>query len=202
MFSCARMAAPSSFSHWLPSVWSKCQWVLIRCLIGSRLRLLTASRMRGRVTVMPASMNSLPSPPVRTAILPPEPSRMLTLPRRLWTVTGVFAAESRIRSTMLRASANACEGLSHPPLEAKPAATAQHMQKPRRERVCRPTRAPPAPWDAPSMGTTFCSEPTGPPSWMPALEIGRIEAVAPIERRMLRPAGGEHASLSVKRLSA
>ena len=43
MLSCAIMAAPSAFSHVLPSAWSNCQWVLIRCLIGSRLRLLAAS---------------------------------------------------------------------------------------------------------------------------------------------------------------
>jgi hypothetical protein len=83
VFSCAMIAAPSAFSHVLPSAWSKCQWVSIRCLIGSRLRPLAASRIRGRDAVIPASMKTLPSLPVRTAMLPPEPSKMLTLPRSL-----------------------------------------------------------------------------------------------------------------------
>src|SRR5215470_839954 len=37
VFVCARMVAPAACIHSLPSVWSKCQWVLIRCLIGSEL---------------------------------------------------------------------------------------------------------------------------------------------------------------------
>jgi hypothetical protein len=64
-----------------------------------------ASRIRGRVPVIPASINTLPSAPVRTAILPPEPSRMLTLPRSLWTLMRALAASSRNASTILRASA-------------------------------------------------------------------------------------------------
>src|SRR5215469_1508445 len=92
------MAAPSAFSHSLPSVWSKCQCVLIRCLIGSRLRLLAASKIRERETVIPASMNTLPSAPVKTAILPPEPSRALqgadVTPQLVdldWCLSGIIA---------------------------------------------------------------------------------------------------------------
>src|SRR5215831_6237371 len=77
------MAAPSAFIHVLPSAWSKCQWVLIRCLIGSRLRLLAALRIRERDAVIPASMKTLPSDPVSTAMFPPDPSKMLTSRRSL-----------------------------------------------------------------------------------------------------------------------
>ena len=37
VFSCAVMAAPAKCNHSLPSVWSVCQWLLIRFLIGSWL---------------------------------------------------------------------------------------------------------------------------------------------------------------------
>src|SRR2546422_953033 len=37
VFSWARMAAPAECNHSFPSVWSKCQWELMRCLIGSEL---------------------------------------------------------------------------------------------------------------------------------------------------------------------
>src|SRR5690242_13445306 len=37
VFSWARMVAPAECNQSFPSVWSKCQWVLIRCLIGSEL---------------------------------------------------------------------------------------------------------------------------------------------------------------------
>ena len=37
---------------------------------------------------MPASMSTLPSGPVSTAILPPEPSSTLTLLRSLWVTIG------------------------------------------------------------------------------------------------------------------
>jgi hypothetical protein len=60
----------------------------------------------------------------------------VTLPRSLWTSMGIVAAASRIVSTMLRASAKASAGLNQPRLVATPAATAQHTQKPRRERIC------------------------------------------------------------------
>src|SRR6516164_6564251 len=114
----------------------ECQCVLIRCLTGSRLRPLAASRMRGRDTVIPASMNTLPSAPVSTAMLPPGPSRMLTLPRTLWTLMGALAASSRIRSTTLRASAKACRGESHSPVAATVVAAMQHRQNPRRDMMC------------------------------------------------------------------
>jgi hypothetical protein len=35
--------------------------------------------------------DTLPSAPVKTAMLPPEPSRALTLPRSLWTLIGTSA---------------------------------------------------------------------------------------------------------------
>ncbi|MGT2440663.1 hypothetical protein ACU4GH_38245 [Bradyrhizobium betae] len=54
---------------------------------------------------MPASISSLPSGPVRTAMLPPEPSSTLILPRSLYVVMGDVAALSLIRLTMPRASA-------------------------------------------------------------------------------------------------
>ena len=63
VFSWARIAAPSPCSHSLPSAWSKCQWVLIRCRIGSGPRLASASAICGREAVMPASTRSLPSLP-------------------------------------------------------------------------------------------------------------------------------------------
>ena len=83
VFAWAMIAAPSALSHPLPSAWSKCQWVLIRCLIGPPPRPLTISNICERETVMPASTNTLPSAPGSTAMLPPEPWRMLSLPRSL-----------------------------------------------------------------------------------------------------------------------
>jgi hypothetical protein len=47
-----------------------------------------------------------------------------------------LAASSRIRSTILRASAYACEGLSQPPVAANVAAAEQQRQNRRRDRVC------------------------------------------------------------------
>jgi hypothetical protein len=65
------MAAPAECSHSLPSVWSKCQCVLIRCFMGSALIDASASAIFGRAPAKPASMSSLPSRPERTAIFPP-----------------------------------------------------------------------------------------------------------------------------------
>src|SRR5262249_7563684 len=130
-------AAPSAFSHVLPSAWSKCQWVLMRCLIASRLRLLAASSSRGRDAVIPASMKTLPSAPVSTAMFPPDPSKMLTSRRSLCTLIGALAASSRIESTMLRASAKASRGVSQRPVAVKLAEPRQHRQNARRERKCR-----------------------------------------------------------------
>src|SRR5215475_12873979 len=108
----------------------------MRWVTGSRLNPLAASRMRGRDAVIPASMKTLPSAPVMTAILPPDPSRMLTLSLSLWTLIGALAASSRIRSTMLRASAKACRGESQPPVAATVVAATQHRQNPRRDMMC------------------------------------------------------------------
>src|SRR5262245_16485908 len=140
------MVAPSACSHSFPSAWSKCQWVLISCLIGSLLRPARASTIRGRETVMPASTRSLPSGPVRTATLPPEPSSTLTLPRNLWTLIGALAASDRIRPTASRASAKTRLGLSQTPVAAKAAEPMQQAQNCRRDRegwrtkvmACRP----------------------------------------------------------------
>jgi len=49
---------------------------------------------------------TLPSEPVRTAILPPDPSHTLMLLRSLYVVMGEVAALSLIRLTSPRASAN------------------------------------------------------------------------------------------------
>src|SRR5262249_22173905 len=53
------------------------------------LRLSRAGAIHGLETVNPASMRSLPSLPVRTAIFPPEPSRTLILRRS--GLTSIFA---------------------------------------------------------------------------------------------------------------
>src|SRR6516225_5916319 len=50
---------------------------------------------------------------------------------------GDLAASSRIRSTMLRASAKTWLGVSPPTVAANVAEPRQHRQKPRRERECR-----------------------------------------------------------------
>src|SRR5262245_37267205 len=50
---------------------------------------------------------------------------------------GDLAALSRIRSTMLRASAKTWLGVSQPPVAANVAGPRQHRQKPRRESKCR-----------------------------------------------------------------
>src|SRR3974390_1740130 len=82
---------------------------------------------------MPASISTLPSGPVSTAILPPEPSNALTLLRSLWVVIGDIEALSLIRLTRPRASANASRGVSHPAPAVEATAPKQHRQKPRRD---------------------------------------------------------------------
>src|SRR6516162_1678108 len=89
------MAAPSECSHSLPSVWSKCQCVLIKRLIGSELIDARAAVTFGRAPAKPASIISLPSGPGRTAIFPPAPKRTLMLPRNFWAVTVAAAAVFR-----------------------------------------------------------------------------------------------------------
>jgi hypothetical protein len=79
----------------------------------------------GRDTPMPASMSTLPSGPVRTAMLPPEPSSTLTLLRSLCVTIGATAALSLIRLTRPRASAKASRGVSHPLVAAKVAPAMQ-----------------------------------------------------------------------------
>src|SRR6516165_8661234 len=102
-----------------PSVWSKCQWVLIRCVTGSPPRPDRVLASCGRDTPIPPSISTFPSGPVRTAILPPEPSSTLTFPRNLYAVTGEDAALSLISVTSPRASAKAWRGVSQPLVAAK-----------------------------------------------------------------------------------
>src|ERR1700694_1870134 len=83
---------------------------------------------------MPASINTLPSGPVRTAMLPPEPSRTLTLFRSLWVTMGEAAALSLIRLTRPRASAKASRGVGQPLVAANAAPPMQQRQNPRRDR--------------------------------------------------------------------
>src|ERR1700738_371079 len=86
---------------------------------------------------MPASISTLPSEPVRTAMLPPEPSNTLILFRRLCVTIGDTAALSLMRLTRPRASAKAWRGVSQPLVAAKAAPPTQHRQKPRRDnRAC------------------------------------------------------------------
>ena len=105
MFSCATIVGPRSHSHALPLAWSKCQWVLIRCVRGSGPRSARAAAIWGRETAMPASTSTFPSRPAMTATLPPEPSSATIPPRSRWTVIGAFAASALIVSTMPSASA-------------------------------------------------------------------------------------------------
>src|SRR5262245_59852202 len=104
------MAAPAECSHSLPSVWSKCQCVLIKCLIGSELIDASADVIFGRAPAKPASISSLPSRPVRTAIFPPAPIRTLMLPRSFWTVTLLAAAVLRAVCTSPSFWAKTCHG--------------------------------------------------------------------------------------------
>src|ERR1700748_2817982 len=103
----------------------------MRCLIGSALRLLSASPTRALEAVIPASTRSFPSGPVRTAILPPDPSSTLTPPRSLCIVILAVTASARIISTMFFATAYALRGVSHPLPAAKDADATQQRQKPR-----------------------------------------------------------------------
>ena len=112
MFSCAMIFAPAAFSQVLPSVWSKCQWVLIRWVMVRAPRVGERLGDLARDTPMPASTSTLPSGPVSTAMFPPEPSSTLMLLRSLWVTIGETAALSLIRLTMPRASANASRGVS------------------------------------------------------------------------------------------
>src|ERR1700742_324780 len=66
--------------------------------------------------------------------------KTLPLPRSLWILMGDFAASSRIISTMLRASAKACSGVSQPAL-VEAVAARQHRQNPRREMAYREVEA-------------------------------------------------------------
>src|SRR5258706_9636699 len=83
---------------------------------------------------MPASISTLPSGPVRTAMLPPDPSRTLMLLRSLCVTIGDAAALSLIRLTRPRASAKASRGVSQPLVAANAAPPIQHRQNPRRDR--------------------------------------------------------------------
>ena len=71
-----------------------------------------------RDTPMPASISTLPSGPVRTAMFPPEPSSALMLPRSLCVTMGETAALSLIKLTRPRASAKTSRGVSQPFLPA------------------------------------------------------------------------------------
>src|SRR6202020_2305790 len=125
--------APTELSHVFPSVWSKCQCVLMRVATGSGLRSVSAFINCGRDTPIPASTSTLPSGPVRTAMFPPEPSSALIVLRSLCTAIGEVAALSLIRLTRPRASAKAWRGLS-PPVAAKPPEARQQRQKARLEK--------------------------------------------------------------------
>src|SRR5271165_4139958 len=125
--------APIEFNQAFPSAWSKCQWVLMRWVMGSALRSASALVIWGRDTLMPASISTLPSGPVSTATLPPDPSSTLMLLRSLWATMGEAAALSLMRLTMPRASAKASRGESQPPVAASPAEPRQQRQKPRRD---------------------------------------------------------------------
>src|SRR3984957_13061724 len=64
VFSCAVMVAPTECNHWLPSVWSACQWLLIKCRIGSWLMESSAAEILGCEKGQPASTRRLsPLPP-------------------------------------------------------------------------------------------------------------------------------------------
>ncbi len=102
-------------------------------LVGSGPRLDRVLVSCGRDTLIPPSTSTFPSEPVRTAILPPEPSSTLTFARSLYEVTGEDAALSLIRVTSPRGSAKACRGLSQPLVAGNAAPVMQQRQKWRRE---------------------------------------------------------------------
>jgi hypothetical protein len=58
VFACARIVAPAECIHSLPSVWSKCQCVLIKCLIGLELIDASADVSFARAPANPASMSN------------------------------------------------------------------------------------------------------------------------------------------------
>src|SRR3954454_14256748 len=62
VFSCATIVGPRSHSQALPLAWSKCQWVLIRCVRGSGPRSARAAATWGRETADPAIHQHLPVP--------------------------------------------------------------------------------------------------------------------------------------------
>ena len=113
--------------------------------MGSEPRLETVLVSCGRDTLIPASTSTFPSGPVRTAILPPEPSSTLTFPRSLYEVIGEDAALSLMSVTSPRASAKACRALSQPPVDTNAAPVMQQRQKCRRESE---------PMRVPSLGTS------------------------------------------------
>src|ERR1700733_12634282 len=73
----------------------------IGAVIGERLVICT------RDALMSASISTLPSGPVSTATLPPDPSSTLMSSRSLWVTIGETAALSLMRLTSPRASATA-----------------------------------------------------------------------------------------------
>src|SRR3984957_13795098 len=125
--------APTELSHVFPSVWSKCQCVLISVVIGSGPSSASAFINCGRDTPIPASTITLPSGPLRMAIFPPEPSSTLMVLRSLCTTIGEVAALSLIRLTRPRASAKAWRGLS-PLVAPKPVEVRQQRQNARLDR--------------------------------------------------------------------
>jgi hypothetical protein len=123
-------------SQVLPLVWSKCQCVLTRWVIGSAPRSVSDLIICGRETAMPASISTLPSGPDSTATVPPDPSNTVILLRSLCVTIGDTAALSLMRLTMPRASANTSRGVSHPPAAALAPAPMQQRQTRRREINC------------------------------------------------------------------
>ena len=96
MFSWAQIVAPAECIHSLPSVWSMCQWVLMRTLdgvgvdgresggeLGLRRRSSRSRRGAFRVLV------------VRRAMLPPAPPMKVTLRRRGVVVILLLALAAR-----------------------------------------------------------------------------------------------------------
>jgi len=69
--------------------------------MGSGLMAARALVICGFEVEMPASTSSLPSGPGRTAMLPPEPIKTLTLPRSFCVVIFAVAASIRAWTTMM-----------------------------------------------------------------------------------------------------
>lgn len=112
-------------------MWSVCQCVLIKCLIGSALIDVNAFVILGRDTEKPASTRSLPSAPVKTAILPPEPSSTEILRRMGWMVIFAFAAALTIVGTIPCSFANSGRRAS----SVAPAETPAIARRRRRENL-------------------------------------------------------------------